>query len=96
MTSKQELIAKINIFFVDKPISKAYLFGSYARNEQTQESDVDILVDFEKQANLFDLIGLQQNLSELLKLKVDLLSSKGVSKFMLPYIEKDKVLIYER
>jgi predicted nucleotidyltransferase len=96
MTSKQELIAKINIFFVDKPISKAYLFGSYARNEQTQESDVDILVDFEKQANLFDLIGLQQNLSELLNLKVDLLSSKGVSKFMLPYIEKDKVLIYER
>jgi len=96
MTSKHELIAKINIFFVDKPISKAYLFGSYARNEQTQESDVDILVDFEKQANLFDLIGLQQNLSELLKLKVDLLSSKGVSKFMLPYIEKDKVLIYER
>jgi predicted nucleotidyltransferase len=96
MTSKQELIAKINIFFVDKPISKAYLFGSYARNEQTQDSDVDILVDFEKQANLFDLIGLQQNLSELLKLKVDLLSSKGVSKFMLPYIEKDKVLIYER
>lgn len=96
MTSKQELISKINIFFVDKPISKAYLFGSYARNEQTQDSDVDILVDFEKQANLFDLIGLQQNLSELLKLKVDLLSSKGVSKFMLPYIEKDKVLIYER
>jgi uncharacterized protein len=96
MTSKQELIKKINIFFVDKPISKAYLFGSYARNEQTQESDVDILVDFEKQANLFDLIWLQQNLSELLNLKVDLLSSKGVSKFILPYIEKDKILIYEK
>jgi predicted nucleotidyltransferase len=84
------------VFFIDKPISKAYLFGSYARNEQTQESDVDILVDFEKQANLFDLIRLQQNLSELLNLKVDLLSSKGVSKFILPYIEKDKILIYEK
>jgi predicted nucleotidyltransferase len=84
------------VFFIDKPISKAYLFGSYASNEQTLESDVDILVDFEKQANLFDLIRLQQNLSELLNLKVDLLSSKGVSKFILPYIEKDKILIYEK
>ena len=94
--SREEIIDKIRVFFADKPISKAYLFGSYARNEQTQESDVDILVDFEKQANLFDLIRLQQNLSELLNLKVDLLSSRGVSKFMLPYIEKDKVLVYER
>jgi uncharacterized protein len=54
------------------------------------------VVDFEHQANLFDLISLQQNLSELLELKVDLLSSKGVSKFVKPYIEQDKVLIYER
>jgi predicted nucleotidyltransferase len=94
--SREEIISKIKVFFIDKPISKAYLFGSYARNEQTQESDVDILVDFEKQANLFDLIRLQQNLSELLELKVDLLSSKGVSKFVKPHIEQDKVLIYER
>jgi len=94
--SREEIISKIKVFFIDKPISKAYLFGSYASNEQTQESDVDILVDFEKQANLFDLIRLQQNLSELLNLKVDLLSSKGVSKFILPYIEKDKILIYEK
>jgi predicted nucleotidyltransferase len=94
--SREEIISKIKVFFIDKPISKAYLFGSYASNEQTLESDVDILVDFEKQANLFDLIRLQQNLSELLNLKVDLLTSKGVSKFILPYIEKDKILIYEK
>jgi predicted nucleotidyltransferase len=94
--SREEIISKIKVFFIDKPISKAYLFGSYASNEQTLESDVDIIVDFEKQANLFDLIRLQQNLSELLNLKVDLLSSKGVSKFILPYIEKDKILIYEK
>jgi hypothetical protein len=94
--SREEIISKIKVFFIDKPISKAYLFGSYASNAQTLESDVDILVDFEKQANLFDLIRLQQNLSELLNLKVDLLSSKGVSKFILPYIEKDKILIYEK
>lgn len=94
--NKEEIIGKIRVFFADKPISKAYLFGSYARNEQTQESDLDIVVDFEHQANLFDLISLQQNLSELLELKVDLLSSKGVSKFVKPHIEQDKVLIYER
>ncbi len=94
--NKEEIIGKIRVFFADKPISKAYLFGSYARNEQTQESDLDIVVDFEHQANLFDLISLQQNLSELLELKVDLLSSKGVSKFVKPYIEQDKVLICER
>lgn len=90
--NKEEIIGKIRVIFIDKPISKAYLFGSYARNEQTIDSDVDIVVDFEKHANLFDLINLQQNLSDLLNLKVDLLSSKGISKFILPYIEKDKIL----
>ena len=94
--NKEEIIGKIRVFFIDNPISKAYLFGSYARNEQSIDSDVDIVVDFEKHANLFDLINLQQNLSDLLNLKVDLLSSKGISKFILPYIEKDKILIYEK
>ena len=58
--NKEEIIDKIRVFFADKPISKAYLFGSYARNEQTQESDLDIVVDFEHQANLFDLISLHK------------------------------------
>jgi len=94
--NKEEIIGKIRVFFIDKPISKAYLFGSYARNEQSIDSDVDIVVDFEKHAHLFDLIKLQQNLSDLLNLKVDLLSSKGISKFILTHIEKDKILIYEK
>ena len=47
------------------------LFGSVARNEQTQTSDVDILLTMAKGASLLDHVGLIQDLGELLKCRVD-------------------------
>jgi predicted nucleotidyltransferase len=47
------------------------LFGSYSRGEQTSESDVDILIEFEKAPNLLKFIDLENQLSELLGEKVD-------------------------
>jgi predicted nucleotidyltransferase len=47
------------------------LFGSVVRSEQTDDSDIDILVDLPQEADLLDLIGLSQYLEELLRHKVD-------------------------
>ena len=47
------------------------IFGSMARGEQRQESDIDIVVDLDKDADLLDLIGLSQYLEERLRQKVD-------------------------
>jgi len=47
------------------------LFGSFVRGEQRESSDIDILADFNEEADLFDLIGLAQFLEEKLHRKVD-------------------------
>jgi hypothetical protein len=60
------------------------IFGSYIRNEQAGDSDLDILVDFTAPISLFDFVAMEQELSELLGVKVDLVSRNALK----PYIGK--------
>jgi len=60
------------------------IFGSYVRNEQAGDSDLDILVDFTAPISLFEFIDMEEELSELLHLKVDLVSRNALK----PYIGK--------
>ena len=90
---------KIIDYFKDKPaVKKVYIFGSYARNEETPESDVDILVDLDPEARVggFQFGGMLEDLKDILFKDVDLLTRNSISKYILPYVEKDKVLIYEK
>ena len=90
---------KIIDYFKDKPaVRKVYIFGSYARNEETPESDVDILVDLDPEARVggFQFGGMLEDLKDILFKDVDLLTRGSISKYILPYIEKDKILIYEK
>lgn len=93
----EEVINKIRKFFKDKPVIKAYLFGSYARNEQDEKSDIDILVELDYTQKVgMEYIRMKLELEDLLNNKVDLVSAGGLSKYIKPYIDKDKILIYER
>jgi len=84
-------------YFSAKPVIKAYLFGSYARNEAGQNSDIDILVDLDYSKHIgLGFVTMQSELQQKLQRKIDLVSSRGVSKYISPFIEKEKVLIYER
>jgi predicted nucleotidyltransferase len=86
-------------YFVDKPVKNVYLFGSYARNEQQSDSDIDLLLDIDyaqKKVDLFDLYDWIEDLQVLLNKKVDLIPSDGLSPFMAPFIEADKILIYAK
>ena len=67
--------------------------GSYARNEHNNTSDLDILIDFEKNVNLLDLIGLEQELSELLGIKVDLVTVRSVNQKLNSNIQRDLIRI---
>jgi predicted nucleotidyltransferase len=95
---KKEYAEIIKNFFSDKPVNKAYLFGSAARQEDSAESDLDILIelDYNKGANYFLFYEMQQQLPRLLNRKVDLVSAKGLSPYLKPIIDREKVLIYER
>lgn len=57
-----------------------YVFGSCARKEETPESDVDFLVEFQDGVSLFDHAGLINDLSDFLKRPVDVISLRGVRK----------------
>lgn len=89
--------AVLKSYFADKPVRRAYLFGSYARAEQSGSSDVDVLVelDYEQGADFFSFVQMQEDLSALLQRPVDLVSANGLSSFVRPYIDAEKRLIYE-
>ncbi|EKD80220.1 MAG: hypothetical protein ACD_40C00174G0004 [uncultured bacterium] len=72
------------------------LFGSYARGEETKNSDVDLLVEFDgsKRKSLFDLMEAEEQLGRLLGRKVDLVSRSGISRYIKPYIMDDIKVIY--
>ena len=83
-------------YFHTQPVLKAYLFGSYARDDSTPDSDVDFLLEMDENANLFQFVSIKLHLEKLLNRSVDLVTTNGISPRIKPYIDKDKVLIYER
>ncbi len=58
------------------------VFGSVARGEENENSDVDILVHFRQGASLFDLMDLKEDTEELLGIAVDVVSDRGLSPYL--------------
>jgi predicted nucleotidyltransferase len=86
----------IRDYFAGKPVLKAYLFGSYSRNEADNASDIDILVDLDYSQHIgLGFVQMKLDLEQRLHKSIDLVSSEAVTKRLLPYINKDKLLIYE-
>ena len=85
-------------YFKTQPVLKAWLFGSYARGEETPLSDVDILVRFDDKANvsLFTMGGMYMDLKEILGREVDLVEEDTLLPFAVDSANNDKKLIYER
>lgn len=69
------------------------LFGSFARDESSVESDVDVLVDFKKGASLFDLTGLGCFLEDALQKKVDVVSRKALRKEISESVYHDAIVV---
>ena len=91
---EDEIIGYLN----KKPIEKAWLFGSFARNEESFDSDIDLLVRFVKpnKVDLFDYVGLRQDLEDLTGRQIDLVEEGFVLPNAKIQIDQEKVLIYER
>ena len=89
-----------NILASSKPeLRKRYkvrelsIFGSYSRGEQKKTSDVDVLVRFSPNASLFDFVGLGNYLEKKLKIKVDVVSERGIRPELKSSIVKDVVKV---
>ena len=94
--STQAIAYLIAEYFKTQPVLKAWIFGSYSRGEETPDSDVDILIIPDKGVGLFKLSGMHLDLQDLLKMRVDLVTDKGLMDFARPSVDNDKILIYER
>ena len=80
-------------------IKRIAVFGSFARGEDTAESDIDLLVELkapEKRPRLgLGWFGLEEELGRILGREVELIAEGSLSPYLRPYAEKDMVLLYE-
>jgi hypothetical protein len=76
-------------------VKRAYLFGSFARGEQNQNSDIDILIEYAPDAErtLFKAVELKYELEDTLQRKVDVLTEAAISPYIRPYILNDMKVI---
>jgi predicted nucleotidyltransferase len=97
MILDEKKIKAINHYLRTSPVLKAYLFGSYVRGDADNQSDIDILVDLDYSQKIgLKFIQMKIDLEELLNIKVDLVSSNGLSEYIKPLIDNEKRLIYAR
>lgn len=95
--STQTITRQIAEYFKTQPVLKAWLFGSFARGEETTDSDVDILIvlDHSQPVGL-KFFGMYEDLKELLGRPVDLVVDRSLAPFARESVDRDKILIYER
>ena len=85
-------------YFKTQPVVKAWLFGSFARGEETPESDIDILVEYDDNAHI-SLLTISHMMGELERStgrRVDLIEEGCLLPFAVESANRDKRLIYER
>jgi predicted nucleotidyltransferase len=80
-------------------VKRVAVFGSFARSEETPESDIDILVELkppgERPPIGLKWFGLEEELSRILGHEVELVSESALSPYIRPYVEKERVVLYE-
>lgn len=93
------VIRKIRNILMDFPaVEKAWLFGSFARKDNTPDSDIDILIDISKEISftLFDMAEIQENLRHAINSKIDLVMLSALRPQVKERIQQDLKLIYEK
>ena len=96
--STQAMTQVIAEYFKTQPVLKAWLFGSFARGEETPDSDIDILVEYDKDARI-SLLTISHMMGELERStgrRVDLIEEGCLLPFAIESANRDKRLIYER
>lgn len=74
-------------------VTEIGIFGSYVRGEQKRKSDIDILVDLKEPVSLLELVGIENHIADILKMKVDLVPKKDIRPELRARILKETVYI---
>ena len=90
-TRLEEIKAKAIPILKEAGVTHSAIFGSYVRGEETEDSDVDILVDYPKGYSLFDVVALQHKLEDALGKSVDLVGFKNIKPRLKQYILSEQI-----
>ncbi len=91
MKLDKEKIDKIKQYLRGRPVLKAYLFGSYARGDANEKSDIDLLLDLDYSQRIgLQFVQMKIDLEKILNQKIDIVSSNGLSKYIRPVIDQEK------
>lgn len=93
---REQMLQTIRDYFATQPVQRAWLFGSYARGEEREDSDVDILVDFDESVSLLGHVRIMYGLEDEIGKRVDLVADGTLLPFAAKTANRDKKLIYER
>lgn len=94
MMNRKEIFEKIAQLLKNEGACKIAIFGSYIREEERPESDIDIIVKFSERKSLLELVRIERELSEVLGIKVDLLTEKSISPYLIDTIREEMEVIY--
>jgi hypothetical protein len=95
--TKETIIKLIAEYFKTQPVLKAWLFGSFSRGEETDTSDIDILIVLDDSQHVgMKFFGMYEDLKDLLGRNVDLVTDRSLAQFARASVDRDKILIYER
>ena len=89
----EEIKQKILPILQHYGVKRVGLFGSYVRGEMKEDSDLDILVEIEKDISLLDFVGLKLEIEEILGRKVDLVEYDTIKPLLRERILKEQVII---
>ncbi len=99
MLTTVQIQKTVAAYFKDKPVEKVYLFGSYARGEADEQSDIDLLVDLRASANIgWEYFSWPEELKKEFGKKVDVVSEDSLrpDRFFTRFILKDRMLLYAK
>lgn len=96
--STQAMTEKIADYFKAQPVNRVWLFGSFSRGEETPDSDVDLLVQFDHSTpiGMFRFARMHREMEELLGRRVDIVEEGTLRPAASITADRDKKIIYER
>lgn len=94
--NKEKIIETIKEFLQKEGAKSVSIFGSFARDEEKLSNDIDIIVEFQETKSLLNLVRIERELSELLDIKVDLITKDSISPYLKEIIDKEKKVLYAK
>ncbi|HWY11708.1 MAG TPA: nucleotidyltransferase family protein [Bacteroidia bacterium] len=92
--NRNQIIEAIVNYLKQNQVKEIGLFGSFARNEMKESSDIDVLVEYKRGTTLLDIVRMKQELNNIIGRKVDLVSKNAVRSSVMNYIKNDLQVVY--